>query len=108
MPSTTSPAATPKLARAARKAAPEVACSRKTGGRKLGTPNKRTEARLAGIDALLQEYGYDPLRAMIEIACAPDTPREEPIALAKDVAPLRVPPTPGRGSAGEARTRGAV
>jgi hypothetical protein len=38
--------------------------SKKTGGRKKGTPNKPT----AGVRAILDELKYDPVREMVRIA----------------------------------------
>ncbi len=42
-----------------------MAVGTKTGGRKKGTPNKRTIARRQGVDELLDRYDYNPLEAMI-------------------------------------------
>jgi len=47
----------------------------KTGGRKAGTPNKRT----FDATALAERLGYDPLEAMIELA---RTTRDEGIKVA--------------------------
>lgn len=68
-----------------------MATGRKTGGRRAGTPNKRTQARRLGVEELLAKYRYDPLEAMIAEASDPGTDPEVRRGLHREIAPYVYP-----------------
>lgn len=68
-----------------------MAAGSKTGGRKKGTPNKRTIARRQGVDELLDRYDYNPLEAMIAEASDPSVDPEIRRALHAAIMPYVYP-----------------
>ena len=59
---------------------------KKTGGRKRGVPNKRTTAKLLGIEEYCRQKKYDPLHAMIDIALDANTDPAIRLSCHKEVA----------------------
>lgn len=68
-----------------------MAVGTKTGGRKKGTPNRRTVARRQGVDELLERYDYNPLEAMIAEASDPSVEPEVRRALHAAIVPYVYP-----------------
>jgi hypothetical protein len=54
----------------------------KRGGRKKGTPNKVKKS----VDDICAEYGFDPIRGMIELLNEPGATRDQRITLTKELA----------------------
>ena len=59
---------------------------KKTGGRKRGVPNKRTIAKILGIEEYCRKKKYDPLHAMIDIALDANTDPAIRLSCHKEVA----------------------
>lgn len=72
-----------------------MAAGRKTGGRKKGTPNKRTEKAAKTIQKVIDDIGCTPIEAILQIAEQAKDEGDLPLALsaykelAQYVAPKR-------------------
>ncbi len=57
----------------------------KTGGRKLGTPNKKNVDQVERIESLCEQYNFDPLRSLFEIATDKSILLELRISVLKEI-----------------------